>query len=202
MQSPARFIWDQFHVSPSCDDILTGENCEMTLFDDFTYITYRVIWSSLRKGEKVHVLCRGGQRGSAVPHPPLLAPPPIRLIKRAQIGIKWTENASETVNFSRFSYPGRGSFLPCPFAISALSSPPPIWNPLPAPSPLSFQLKHSACLFTQLIVYDQRIYIFLSVILNVKFRRLWLEFWYNWIYHLKKYNFLKSFLALSYKSNS
>ena len=37
--------------------------------------------------------------------PPLFAPTPLQLIKRAQIGKKWTENASERVNFSKFSYP-------------------------------------------------------------------------------------------------
>ena len=64
----------------------------------------------------------GGQRGGCGG--------PSQFIKRAQIGRKWTENASERVDFSKFSYP---SALVALDTTTFKISPPPFLNPLTAP---------------------------------------------------------------------
>ena len=44
--------------------------------------------------------------GGAVPRPPL------GILKEVKLGKKWTENASERVNFSKLSYPGEEGPIP------------------------------------------------------------------------------------------
>ena len=71
-----------------------------------------------------------GQRGGGRQN---LAPPPFSLLKGHKLEKKWSENASERVNFQNFLTQGKG-LDPNPTQSRPFGPRrPPFWNPLPAP---------------------------------------------------------------------